>query len=265
MKIFEIIDAELELSIGALLYYEKEKTCIIELQEYLDEWTAPLLFTSYVKQQIYTIPRDISRLWVQERVIPSGRQNIKEILANHNLQEYDEMTFLEISKGRCSQDSIYIKRIENIPEYITIRTRHNLTECVMTEGQSILCFFVDDTVRKVSLADLCEVEGVDKIISNDKLYQSGKVGTGGYFVTFNDSIDLPARVLYEKGEKIPLHLGDFTAFVQRNVIDTTQSCNILQCSRQNIAYMVNHQQMLPIKEAVRGNLYLKGDVIRNQW
>ena len=48
MKIFEIIDAELELSMGVLLYYEKEKTCIIELQEYLDEWTAPLLFTSYV-------------------------------------------------------------------------------------------------------------------------------------------------------------------------------------------------------------------------
>ena len=30
MKIFEIIDAELELSMGVLLYYEKEKTCIIK-------------------------------------------------------------------------------------------------------------------------------------------------------------------------------------------------------------------------------------------
>ena len=265
MKIFEIIDAELELSMGVLLYYKKEKTCIIELQEYLDEWTAPLLFTSYVKQHIYTIPRDISRLWVQERVIPSGRQNIKEILAHHNLKEYDEMTFLEISDGKCSQDSLYIKKIESLPEYVLVRTEHNIEECVMSEKQRLLCFFVDGTVKKIDLADICEVEGVDKIIKNDKLYQSGKVGTGGYFITFNDSIDLPSRILYERGERIPLCLGDFTAFVQNNVIDTTQSCNILQCSRQNVAYMVSHQQMIPIKEDVRGNLYLKGDVIRNQW
>lgn len=265
MKIFEIIDAELELSIGVLLYYEKEKTCIIELQEYLDEWTAPLLFTSYVKQHIYTIPRDISRLWVQERVIPSGRQNIKAILAHHNLKEYDEMIFLEISDGKCSQDSLYIKKIESLPEYVLVRTEHNIEECVMSEKQRLLCFFVDGTVKKIDLADICEIEGVDKIIKNDKLYQSGKVGTGGYFITFNDSIDLPSRILYERGERIPLCLGDFTAFVQNNVIDTTQSCNILQCSRQNVAYMVSHKQMIPIKEDVRGNLYLKGDVIRNQW
>ena len=129
----------------------------------------------------------------------------------------------------------------------------------------LLCFFVDKTVKIIDLAAICEVEGIDTIIRNEKLYQSGKVGTGGYFVTFNDSIDISASLLYERGERIPLRLGDFTAFVQNNVIDTTQSCNILQCSRQNVAYMVSHQQMIPIKEDVRGNLYLKGDVIRNQW
>ena len=265
MKIFEIIDAELELSMGVLLYYEKEKTCIIELQAYLDEWTAPLLFTSYVKQHIYTIPRDISRLWVQERVIPSGRQNIKEILAHHNLKEYDEMTFLEISSGKCSQDSLYIKKIENLLEYVIDRTKYNIMECVMSEQRRLLCFFVDGTLKKIDLADISNLEGVNKIIRNEKLYQSGKVGTGGYFVTFNDSIDISARLLYERVERIPIRIGDFTAFVQNNVIDTTQSCNILQCSRQNVAYMVSHQQMMPIKEDVRGNLYLKGDVIRNQW
>ena len=52
MKIFEIIDEENNMSIGVLQYYEKEKNCIIELQENLDEWTAPLLFTSYVNKHI---------------------------------------------------------------------------------------------------------------------------------------------------------------------------------------------------------------------
>ena len=36
MKIFEIIDGDKEKTVGALLYFEKERTCIVELQEYLD-------------------------------------------------------------------------------------------------------------------------------------------------------------------------------------------------------------------------------------
>ena len=55
MKIFEIFDEENEISIGVLLYYEKEGTYIIELQEYLDEWTAPLLFACYVRKKIYQL------------------------------------------------------------------------------------------------------------------------------------------------------------------------------------------------------------------
>ena len=62
MKIFEIIDEDKEKTVGALLYFEKERTCIVELQEYLDEWSAPFLFASYVKNKVYTIPRDVSAL-----------------------------------------------------------------------------------------------------------------------------------------------------------------------------------------------------------
>ena len=49
MKAYEIWDDENQLSIGVLQYFDKEQRYIIELQENLDEWTAPLLFTNYVK------------------------------------------------------------------------------------------------------------------------------------------------------------------------------------------------------------------------
>ena len=117
MKIYEILDRENELSIGTLIYYKKSRTFIIELQGYLDEWNAPLLMTSFVKRGIFTIPRDISLMWVRERIIPSGRQNIGMILKNHHLKEYDEMKFLELSEGRCSQDSLYIEPVKALPEY----------------------------------------------------------------------------------------------------------------------------------------------------
>ena len=265
MKIYEILDEENALSMGVLLYYEREGTCIIELQENLDEWTSPLLFTSYVKKKIYTIPRDISFLWVKERIIPSGRQNINGILARHKLKSYDEIKFLEISEGRCSQDSLYIRKKEKMPNYVVERMKKNIIDCVISEDDSLLCFFVDGVTKKIDLSQMAHIEGVDKILRNKDLFQSGKVCTGGYSVTFNDSIDIPANVLYESGIYIPLRLNDFLAFVQKNVLDTTESCNILECSRQNVAYMVKQQQLAPIKEEVKGNLYLKGEVLRNKW
>jgi len=47
--------------------------------------------------QIVLRPRDLSFLWVKERIIPSGRQNISAILKNHKMDAYDEMKFLELS------------------------------------------------------------------------------------------------------------------------------------------------------------------------
>ena len=265
MKIFEIVDGEINLSVGVLLYYEKEDTCIIELQEYLDEWTAPLLFTAYVKKKIFTIPRDISLMWVRERVIPSGRQNIGDILKNHGLKSYNEMKFLEISEGKCSQDALYIRKVESLPRYVLDRRRRNIVECVSTENNTLLCFFEDDEVRKIDLTSLKRVEGIDKVIGNAGLFQSCKVGTGGYFITFNDSIDIPADILHKSGQAIPLTLNDFKAFVKKNVVDTTESCDILGCSRQNIYYLIERQQLAPIKGEVRGNLYLKGQILKNKW
>lgn len=121
MKIFHIMDEESKLLVGVLFYEEKEKTCHIELPEYLDEWTAPLLFTGYIKQKIYSIPQNLSFGWMEERVIPSGRQNLQSILEHHRMDVYDEMKFLEISEGRCSQDSLYIKETNEVPDFVKRR------------------------------------------------------------------------------------------------------------------------------------------------
>lgn len=276
MKIYEIIDEENKLSVGTLLYYEKERTCIVELQEYLDEWTAPLLFTSHVKRGIFTIPRDFSFLWVHERVIPSGRQNIKDILNTHHMKSYDEMRFLEISEGRCSQDALYIKKADHLPEYVIKRQQHNITECIFLNDCTLLCFFADGSLRKIPLDELKSTisdpvnffdpaDDLNKVLRNEKLYRTGQVGTGGYFVTFNNSIDIPAGALYKAGVEIPLSLEDFNTFVQKNILDTSQSCDLLECSRQNLSYLVNQKRLTPVRENARGNLYLKGDLLKSKW
>lgn len=263
MKIFEI--KEKNKTIGTLLYYEKEKSFIIELKDGIDEWTAPLLFTSFVKRKIFTIPKDVSMLWVKERIIPSDRQNIGSILSKHKLKTYDEMRLLELSEGRCAQDELYIKKIDELPAYVAKRMEVNVEECVMLEGGFALCFFANGEVKKTALSKLRNIDGIDKILDNKALYISGKVGTGGYSVTFNNSIDIPTRALYEAGEDIPLSKNDFLSFAKRNIIDTSECREILEYSRQNISYMIDKKKISPIKEDVKGNIYLKGDVLKNRW
>ncbi len=265
MRIYEIIDDENKISIGILLYYEKKKEFIIELDDKLDEWTAPLLFSNLIKQRIYTIPRALSALWVKERIIPTGRQNIKQILKQHKLTKYEEIKFLELSKGRCSQDSCYINKIEALPEYVIERNRTNVVECIACDFERLLCFFVDENIKVVNMKDMTDIDDVNKVLANERLYQSCKVGTGGYSVTFNDSIDIPANILYERGEKIPLLKSDFLKFFGNNLLDTSESCNMLECTRQNMSYMIAQEQLKPVKESVKGNLYLKGEIMKNTW
>lgn len=265
MRNFEILDAELGVSIGILLYYEGSSEFIIELQDNLDEWTAPLLLTSFVKKGVFTIPRDISFLWVKERVIPNGRQNIGAILNTHKLKHYDEMKFLEISKGKCSQDHLFIKEIPYLPEYVIERQTKNLLDVSILDSHMLLCFFADETVKKVDLEKLTDLNDVDKVLRNEVLYQSGKIGVGGYAITFNDSIDIPSWRLYEAGKKIPLTMQDFKRFVKNNILSTGESCELLECSRQNIAYLVKKKQLEPLKSQEMGNLYLRGDVERIRW
>ena len=265
MKIYEIHDEETKSFIGTLLYYEKEKSFIIELTDSLDEWNAPLLFTNLVKKRIYTVPRDLSLLWVKERIIPSGRQNIRDILNNHKLKKYDEMKFLELAGGRCSQDSLYIQKAETLPEYVIKRQIYNLKDCTILGDYQLLCFFNDGLVKKISLKELEHIDVIEKITVNAPLFQSAELGNDGYFISFDNSIDIPAWALYKEGQKIPVSYEDFLAFAKNNIEDTSSSCDILECSRQNLAYMVKEKQLSPFKENVKGNLYLKKDVLKNKW
>jgi hypothetical protein len=264
MKSFEIFDEENSRSVGVLLYFEKEKNFIIELSRDLDEWSAPLLFAGFVKKDIYTIPRGASLLWVKERIIPSGRQNIGSILKKHKLKAYDEFTFLELSGGRCSQDSLCIKKIDTVPAFVEDRMKTNLTG-MFVSGDSLICFFADDTAKRVELKNLEDVKGVDKIRANKELLSSGHIGSGGYYVTFNESIDLPAATVYARGTELNVKKEDFLAFVGASLLDTTETCDILSCTRQNLAYMVKQESLVPVKENVKGNLYFRDDVHKSRW
>lgn len=267
MKSFAIYDEELQRKtpIGYLFYYEKAKSFIIELCDDLDEWDAPLLFQGMVRKGIYTILQEASLMWVRERVIPSGRQNIGVILKNHRLMEYDEMELLRISKGRCSQDSCYLVELRNeeFPDSLKKRMKQNILDCFITGDEQLVCMFRDDSVRKTDLSKLLfKYKDISHILKNKKLLDSARVGVGGYSVCFNESIEIPAYALRKTGELLPLKVDDFYSFISKNVIGTSKVCEMLQCSRQNLSYLVKEGKIEPVINGTKENMYMKGDVER---
>lgn len=270
MKIFAIHDNDVDKknTIGYLFCYEKSHEYIIELSEKLDEWDAPLLFQKYVREKNYTILNHEAKLWINERVIPSGRQNIGAILKNAKLKEYNELTLLSLSKGKCSQDSCYLVEVseDDIPDEIKKRESNTIKECFVTEEQRIVCMFKDKSVKKLSLQKLAhQYKELIPVLRNQDLLNSLKVGVGGYTITFNDDIRIPAKDI-SCMESEPITIVDFSNFVMRNVVDTTGACDMLVCSRQNVSYMVNVNKLSPIKNGTKEKLFTRGDIerVRNE-
>lgn len=267
MKNYAIYDDQLERTdpIGYLFYYEKAQSFIIELSSDLDEWQAPLLFQGLVKKGIYTIPKDIALMWVRERIIPSGRQNIGEILKNHKLKEYSEIAMLSLSRGRSSQDSCFVKEVyeEEVPESIKSRWLGNVIECFPTENGDIVCMFRDNTARLIHLNKLVDkYRGVAHVLKRRDLLETVQVGVGGYSISFNESIEIASSDLKETGELLPLKASDFYGFVQKNVVDTTNACLMMECTRQNLSYLVRENRLTPIIQGTKENLYTKGEIVR---
>ena len=267
MKSYGIYDEELSQSkpIGYLFYYEKAREFVIELSSVIDEWQAPLLFQGLVSRGTYTIPKEVALMWVQEKIIPSGRQNIGEILKRHKLKEYSEIALLSLSNGRCSQDACYIKEMneKDVPKDIKDRWLNNVLECFPTESGDIVCMFRNNSTRLVKLDKLLDkYKEVSYVVRNRELLESVQVGVGGYSISFNDSIEIAAFDLNRVGELLPLKAGDFYGFVQKNVVDTTNACLMIECTRQNLSYLVREKKLSPIIQGTKENLYTKGEISR---
>lgn len=82
---------------------------------------------------------------------------------------------------------------------------------------------------------------------------------------FNGSIDIPAAALYGTGFELPISVEDLKAVARKNILSTAEACNLLECTRQNVAYMVNQQQLEPLKKEDTGSLYLKGELLQTRW
>lgn len=143
-------------NLAYLMYYEKEKQFYIEIDEKTDEWELPVSLSPFLKKGIRSVNSYWSRVWVQQRIVPTDRQNLGHILRDNGLKEYDEFRLLVISGGRCAQDSCYIAHVEEKVLNIVLekRFRRKIDSAVTAGKNTLIVFFKDGKTKKCNIKKL---------------------------------------------------------------------------------------------------------------
>lgn len=271
MKIFAIRDEtdNAGQDLAYLLYYETDKRFYIELPENADPWETPLLLSSFVQKGEHTVNSYWSRIWVQQRIVPSDRQNIGQILRDNGLTTYDEFALLMLSSGRCEQDDYYLVPIDekiSMPKKIIRRFQTKVEDVVPLQDLCLLVFFRDGAIRKCDLKEYFKGKyNFSILLKQPDFFEHVRILAGGYGIQWNENQSIPDSELYKMGKKIPLTEEDFIAFASKRVINAAEAAEILNCSRQYINKLVKTNQLHPIKSSDKNTLFLKREVLKRNW
>ena len=97
--------------LSILNYDEQKREFTIDIPEDITQQEAPFLMSLFLEKGIRHIDPEWSMRWVRERIVPSSRQNIGQILRENHLEAYDEYFFLMQNQGRSCQDECYIEEL----------------------------------------------------------------------------------------------------------------------------------------------------------
>ncbi len=270
MKIFAVKNEYLEnMTVAYLVYYEKKKKFFIELLEENDEWQTPIYLVPFKRKKEMTVNSYYSRNWVEQRIVPHDRQNITQILKKNGLKLYDEMSLLTLANGRCAQDELYIEETDydSLPYNVKKRYDHRVDDVVSLSDNRILVFFMNRTVKVCDLNKIIKKDSsLYRMLSvHPKEVDNVNIQVGGYGIFWDEDMFIGSEELYSKGEYVPLAKEDFDYSVSKRVVNTAEACEILNCSRQNIEYLISKNKLTPVKENEKGKLFLRSDIEKREW
>jgi len=267
MRIFAIKDETMlqEQILGYLIYYEKAGAFYIELPDDADPWDIPPILASFMKRGKTSVNSYWSRIWVEQRITPQDRQNIGQILRDNGLETYDAFSLLLLSMGRCAQDDCYLEEIhaDHLPHFLLSRWEKKVEDVVPMDTPRLLVFFRNGEVKVVDIRRLADEDCTPYLVDQER-FSKVEVQPDGYGILWNEKAAISDAELYENGTPVPLSLQDFLRFVQYRVINASEACSILDCSRQNIDDLMRRDKLHPIRKDAKYKLFLKNEVLRRK-
>ena len=109
LKSFALHDANLnDKKVGTFTYDTNKKCFAMMIDSSISIKDLPLSLELLIHNGNYIIEHDDVIRWVRSRICPPGRHNIREILSELGLEEYDEFEIIYATKAKCDKDDLYI-------------------------------------------------------------------------------------------------------------------------------------------------------------
>ena len=270
MKIFAIRDVtdNTQRDLAYLLYYEIDKRFYIELPENADPWETPLLLSSFAQKGEHTINSYWSRIWVEQRIVPSDRQNIAQILRDNGLKTYDEFALLMLCSGRCEQDDYYLVPTDEkaLPDKVSRRFSRKIEDVVPLQNSTLLVFFRDGMIRRCEMREYFEKrQPFSVLLKRPDFFARVQIQTGGYGLQWDENLTISDSELHRMGKRIPVTMDDFRTFASERIINAAEAAEILNCTRQYINELVKTDKLHPVKTSEKNTLFLKSEVLKRNW
>ena len=267
MRLYEIIDeySRANTPIAYLFYYEKQAAFSIEIAPNLNPKSIPLFFATFVEEGKMTVDMEWSKRWVKGRIIPEERQNIGMVLRDNHINSYDLMALLQRGMGRCAQDDLMIRLASQskLPTWLTERQKKKIRMAFPLDDFNVLVCFYDDSIRRIDLRKKIEEDRSFLIFERKEgKFFDMSLQPGGNGIMWDEWLFIPAADLYSSGKAIALSTSELLRIMGTEIIDTSEACRLLGCSRQYINQLVK-KELLPTADAAGSRiLYYRSDVER---
>lgn len=114
--------------VAELFYDENSCEYSLKIYENVNTKDMPAILMILAEQGRFEVGDDIARMFVKERVIPSDRQNIGDILATYGFKFYDEFLFLVADEGRCCMDDFYLEKVSTQNGEVAMKNKFEIVK-----------------------------------------------------------------------------------------------------------------------------------------
>lgn len=266
MKVCKIVDEYRgDAAIAYLFYFEKSGVYSIELSGELSAREAPIFFDSFIERGVYTVDQHFSRRWVESRIVPRDRQNLGMILRENGLNEYDPFRLLMLAEGRCSQDdcAVFPVREAALPKWVLDRRAEKVSFVKPLGNWELLIIYNDGSIWRTDAEELLDANRRTRyILARPDKQKDARIVPGGDGVEWSDGVFLTAAELRGRGTKIPLSEEELEAVIKSYVVDTSDICCELDCSRQYVSKLVRENGLEEFKATGGSRLFARRELDR---
>lgn len=265
MKLFALRDeASPSRDLAYLECYEAPRAFYFELPPGADPWELPFILHEFAQRSALTVDAAWSRRWVESRIVPPERQNLGEVLRENGLAEYDELHLLELTGGRCAQDSFFLAPVarSNLPAWYAGRLQGRMRDVAALSGFRLLCTTAGGEALLCCMQKaLSGRRAFARVMADESVFARAGLQPGGHGVRWGEALLVSAEELHEIGVEIPLSAEDLASTAGQMLVDTSEAAQLLGCTRQNVADLVRRGRLAPVRTGLKGMLFLRADVL----